>query len=1099
MIKIESTQHSTGSATAAPQISPLFPPVNSSNDTWSLSYTASDNISRTTTFAAQPSTDTAAHEQLRYASLGPPEYAENAVGDKDRLMSPPAPSPQVSALGSTNHDDIPSRSISEVTRPEEEAGDASSNRSHLLREGQTRTDREADAVRPSNLSTRSPHRSRPASPHDPRVTTSLASSDASLAALIPKTSEAPSTVSSEPSYSQPATGAQLRAGSTQLGSMTGISGPETESLSASLGPRRSVVSAISCPSPGPPLTDHNAPSPSITRPGSTPGQQKVDEKRELPVASSPTKSPPYEDATPHSATINIKEAEAAAESSLLASSDHRQSLLPAYQSPIQEKPPPQLFQPPAIIPITDLSARRREDERGPPSRPFSFMDTHHEGTVHRHTASKDSQLTSGTDSSLSKELGIDENESGNREYSRLYTRPLDEASLGLHPALRGSNENRQSSQDRDFTPPHRSPDHRPQNRSQQQQEQQYRIPGPYGQKFKVPQPIVTSSSGGRSFLQQPPKSAPAAGYPSMVHDRQRSSEIAVAPRPQSTEYGLPSIRPPRSAEPLNSAPKPHTGAARLFRLHSSPKSPLTHNDASDLVESPFKEERKKERRSSMFRPRSREASESKSAQANNMKGDAGRSQSALEFYQRSPDVQAQGTLPNGTKAKGKEQKLSKKLQRVIAPNNQPPTENRKKGGFRRLSGLFGKSAKEGIPPAKEEPVQRTVPPQALFSPPPSMGPGPVKSTPFQETQAHWRSRDQPRHSDDRRSNSFRGQTPPAGGYYAPGSQILDAGEKPPLPPPRDPDAFIGGRRLSEQRAAEQAGLVANFTTPRNQAQAEKPYHVKQPQQPHAIVQPHSAPASTQHFTTSTTTQTTTQQQPRTSSQRSPPDLRIDTTSSRLNPNRRSQPVPSTISGATTNVESSSRGPPPFSEIAPPNIMPAHSSSNPQRHSPYTDRNSQHSPYGYGSARGLRKDNLSHAIDLHKRSRSPRNGRRESFDSRETEGINAQDPANKLGTFRQTQRSRSQRGGESGEDDDGQEKPWMIDLPVEDAQGNLSRSGKAANNDDNNKGALLPAELQGSKANGDAGSDDEIVMSSTAYPGQEWVPEVHGYGHWDDHV
>jgi hypothetical protein len=43
----------------------------------------------------------------------------------------------------------------------------------------------------------------------------------------------------------------------------------------------------------------------------------------------------------------------------------------------------------------------------------------------------------------------------------------------------------------------------------------------------------------------------------------------------------------------------------------------------------------------------------------------------------------------------------------------------------------------------------------------------------------------------------------------------------------------------------------------------------------------------------------------------------------------------------------------------------------------------------------------------------------------------------------------------------------------------------------------PVELPGSKAPGDD-SDEEIVMSSTAYPGQEWAPEYLGYGgNWDD--
>lgn len=45
--------------------------------------------------------------------------------------------------------------------------------------------------------------------------------------------------------------------------------------------------------------------------------------------------------------------------------------------------------------------------------------------------------------------------------------------------------------------------------------------------------------------------------------------------------------------------------------------------------------------------------------------------------------------------------------------------------------------------------------------------------------------------------------------------------------------------------------------------------------------------------------------------------------------------------------------------------------------------------------------------------------------------------------------------------------------------------------------MSPVELPGSKAPGDD-SDEEIVMSSTAYPGQEWAPENWGYGgNWDD--
>jgi hypothetical protein len=43
---------------------------------------------------------------------------------------------------------------------------------------------------------------------------------------------------------------------------------------------------------------------------------------------------------------------------------------------------------------------------------------------------------------------------------------------------------------------------------------------------------------------------------------------------------------------------------------------------------------------------------------------------------------------------------------------------------------------------------------------------------------------------------------------------------------------------------------------------------------------------------------------------------------------------------------------------------------------------------------------------------------------------------------------------------------------------------------------FPAELPGSKAEGYE-SEEEIPMSATAYPGQEWMPVFVGDGRWDD--
>ena len=63
---------------------------------------------------------------------------------------------------------------------------------------------------------------------------------------------------------------------------------------------------------------------------------------------------------------------------------------------------------------------------------------------------------------------------------------------------------------------------------------------------------------------------------------------------------------------------------------------------------------------------------------------------------------------------------------------------------------------------------------------------------------------------------------------------------------------------------------------------------------------------------------------------------------------------------------------------------------------------------------------------------------------------------------------------------------------------LQRSTSAANANATTKSSKMsPVELPGSRAPGDD-SDDEIVMSSTAYPGQEWAPDNWGYaGNWDD--
>jgi hypothetical protein len=860
---------------------------------------------------------------------------------------------------------------------------------------------------------------------------------------------------------------------------------------------------MSSPSPGQPRSDHDGLSPTGTHQSVSPAPQDIKVGNRVPAVSPPAVSPPYEDATPpYLATQNAKEVEAAAERLLSASQAHRQSL-PAYQSPIQEKAPPLLLQPPAIVPVSDLSAKRREEDRRPPSRPFSFVDTNHEDILHRHTASKDSQLTSGTGSSLSKELGLEMTESGERRDSRSYSRPFSGADLGQHPALRGSVDSPQPSQTRGLAPPQRPGDRSSPPSAQKQPEQQFRIPGPYGQQFKFTNPISFSSKIEQSSFQRPPQSAPlansarAAEQPAKAGRKHQPSNNSLLPL-STTEHSLPGVGPSRSPEPTTSTLKLRTGASRLLHPRSKSRAHQTSDDESDLPDIDYKEDKKKDKSGSMFRPHSTEDSESTSGQFGGTKENTAGSLDALTFYQRSPNLQGYGAMQDETK-KGKDRKMPKKLQRATTSNSQPQNENKKKGGFLRLSGFFGKSGKESPPPVREQPVQRPDTLQPTLNSPLPRASAPATPAPHQEPQTAWRAQDQAHYRSEQRTNSFRGQAPPVGGYYAPPNPGADPMVYKPIPIPRDPDAFIGGRRLSDQRAAEQARHLQSIAGLKSQNQAE---NLIQPPQPQATprAQPQSAPASAQHFDRSQT------QQPRSVSQRFPPDLRIDT-SGRINANRRSQPIP--VVGATSLQDSASRGRGGrgFSSENPVNNILTHSNSTPQRHSPYTDRTSQHSPYGYGTARGLRKDNLSHAIDLHKRSRSPRNGRRDSFDSQE-ERDQVQDPANKLGTFSETHRSRSQRG-ESGQDD-GQEKPWKIDIPVADdprprsaaerVMGVRAAGGGQRNplrSAAGNSKVVPPAELPGSKAPGDVESDEEIVMCSTAYPGQEWVPEIFGYRQSDE--
>ncbi|KAL9108704.1 MAG: hypothetical protein Q9227_006500 [Pyrenula ochraceoflavens] len=626
-----------------------------------------------------------------------------------------------------------------------------------------------------------------------------------------------------------------------------------------------------------------------------------------------------------------------------------------------------------------------------------------------------------------------------RRQRQSYSRPFKGPDVNMHPAYRGDAETveRRSQVYASEDPPQESfyePSYRSTYESDQPQDESvFRIPGPYGQQFRSPRqpafpPNQFSPTGPEMGTQRPvaadiqrTQRFDANGnlitYTQYSGSRPRSQDRSFI-RPISTEYEIPGVGPP-PPEPTQPKERPRSGIFSRARSRSRPRP--ADDDASDTVENLFREDQRRERRSSIFSKRS-----SKQKSVSN----GAPQESSVQVPRKSSTLPAE-QLENGRK--------SKKLQRA-STSGVPQNETKRKSGFSRWSGIFSrsKSTNKSSPPLQATVVQSpsriedrgyhatyqparqmspTLPDltqmQAATLPPPKQGQGYYAVY----------SSNPPQYDSNRRPSS------PAGGYYAQQERYSRSGAP----------GFVGGRQLSEQQVGESKHNFESDTGFRG------PYH--------------SQPGP----------------------KRSPPNLRINTESSKH------RSVPS---------QSSSYKQEGLNNTAPP--------AGPSRHSPYAATSPTHaSPYGYGSARGLKSTSLSHAINLQKRSRSPREGRRNSED----EGTRNDDPAHNLGTFS----NRSSRQIGNGE----QELPWRIDLPQGEQNGveqqndeTRGHSWNSARNSTNfqrmdsigNHGHIASqqkaterAELQGSRVPGDE-SEEDIVMTSTAYPGQEWIPSRYG---WDD--
>ncbi|KEF58554.1 uncharacterized protein A1O9_06480 [Exophiala aquamarina CBS 119918] len=295
-------------------------------------------------------------------------------------------------------------------------------------------------------------------------------------------------------------------------------------------------------------------------------------------------------------------------------------------------------------------------------------------------------------------------------------------------------------------------------------------------------------------------------------------------------------------------------------------------------------------------------------------------------------------------------------------------------------------------------------------------------------------------------------------------------------------------------------------------------------------------------------------------QRRPSDLRIDTNT----PNHSSHSIPATAPAQVYPNRGSSLSPTP-----PRNVVPR----------PYADPSpgftSTTAPLSAAASSTKPGPGRNHVMDLHKRSRSPKLGRKnssEDFDAQRRQEQENGLAATGLGTF--ISKRISPVGGVPRPDSD-QERPYAIDLPGldEDAgqsqaaghrrtrtmspippsvqqntlgdpaaarsgtpvslagtamdvgtgatiggtgtysraiqsdatDGLVSRSGTSAAPQHQQTGKAIArdksvggaaVELPGSKPDGYE-SEEEVLMSATAYPGQEWMPTFVGDGRWDD--
>ena len=1125
----EERRHSSLTAEPAPQIPNLnisaASPIRE-DDPWSLSSLANERT------AQQP----LEHKQFQQLPLSSGQAGKDSLGqlqgsNEPGILPGRRPSSRVSAVDSARDINVPSRSISEVTRPTN-SGD---ERSPTVTRAQ---DRESDDPGQAALNaapaplppTTSLTPNAPVSDALGFVPTAGPDEDQRTAANIPlpTTAERPALPDHDltPKHSD--------SRQHQLCAL-GVAPTTARTI------RESMQSGISSPSPDLPSEGALAALDNIHRRSVSPVQQ---ERTEPPVSD--TTPPPFENVAP---VYNPKEAEVAAERQQVNASEEG---LPAYPRPSEEHrraAARQSIDPASVVPVADLSRQKRNGTDPVESRPFSFVGG--ETLISPLTkVSTDRSAQSPVASSslpgfdpLQKELSVVSPESSRdsldlaKRKSKSYSRPfVTDPNVRNHPAFRSSGEiaREQAPQNQVQPAAGQVNDISPEQVQQRKvptanQPEGYRIPGPHGHQYRSPKQVPLAFAGQAQPRSQSPYSQSGAPGYSSAHPL-RSHDPQDVERVQSPA-GFGSASPAPQQQMLPPADRPEARPmSSLLRSDSKSGSRRGRGESTaDVQSSP-----KKEKRGGMFWQRSKADSESLRSNTGSFRQDSygGSVDSPQQDFgaRQGPNGEERdhvGNLDNtrppsqlrnsssgdilqsdgkkkrfsgfggffgrpGSASRDQSQKVESPgysgVDAYREPKKQKQKQTEKPTRASTFSGLLGKSnqarPQQGAMPPQNGTPQQSFPPQQVRAP----------FTQTNQTNSMQYPYSAPPQRDYQPAQTFNA---PASVQRSPASAM-----------PHDPDSFAREHYSREQdfpdqRPMQQNGYVANLQ--QNQQDTGR-------QALHIDTGGNHAP--THHLVTA------------------PPG-----------------PAPAFHS------QSPSAAPP----SAPPR-QPSHF-NNQRSQSPYEDTRSR-SPYSANTA-NIPK---SHAIDLHKRSRSPRNGRRNSDDERD-EIARANDPARQLGTFSRASAPRS-----ADPNNVEQEKPWEIVLPGSEEEKKglsdgrlLERAGsvprpatndarsparvdsthhsatngtkatatqnttttsevskeaprkqptvaeklmgvqtprereplKTAGNQQRGHGlGGSPVELPGSRAPGDE-SDEEIVMSSTAYPGQEWMPDNFGYGHWDE--